>query len=90
MVKSKEIAGPSCLTRAADDEPLFELRANDELAPDVVRRWAFCYVNAKGGTRLHLTKAQIAKVDEAHAIAREMEHWREMNCPTPPSTETAA
>jgi len=62
MIKSKEIEGPSCLTAAADDEPLFVLRANDEVAAYIVNQWAYAYYLAKGGAA-HMTTAQLAKYD---------------------------
>ena len=41
MLKSLEIAkSNSCLNKADADEPLFVLRANDPIAPMVVRIWA--------------------------------------------------
>ena len=33
----------NCYAKAADDEPIFVLRAKDALAPDVVRYWADRY-----------------------------------------------
>jgi len=74
MIKSKEIAGPSCLTRADDDEPLFVLRANDDLAPDIVRRWANLYISSKG---VLASTQQIAKFAEAMMLATEMEKWKD-------------
>jgi len=74
VIKSAELVGPSCLTQAADDEPLFVLRANDELAPLIVRFWAREYamkIDADGddyGRRL-------AKYREALDIADEMQRW---------------
>jgi hypothetical protein len=76
MKKRDEINGPSCLTNAADDEPLFVLRANDELAPDIVRRWADRYYVSKGGLG-KMTATQMAKCTEAAALASDMERWRE-------------
>ena len=81
MIKSAELAGPSCLTRATDDEPLFVLRANDELAPDVVRKWAADYYAQKkmaAGRGGYLTDAQHRKYSEALNIAWEMERWKEV------------
>jgi len=41
MIKRDELADPtSCINKAADDEPVFVLRASDALAPIVVRLWA--------------------------------------------------
>jgi hypothetical protein len=77
MIKSKELAGPSCLTSAADDEPLFVLRANDELAPDVVRSWANRYWLLKtAGNTMQPTKQQVNKFREAIELAAEMREWR--------------
>jgi hypothetical protein len=77
MKKLDELSAPdSCLNKAADDEPLFVLRANDELAPDVVRHWVGRYDLAKGGPG-RMTAAQNKKCAEAMALARQMEAWRE-------------
>lgn len=72
MIKTKEIAGPSCLTSASDDEPLFVLRANDECAPGIVRAWAEAYKTLKGPL---WSLKQVAKYDEALALATAMEDW---------------
>lgn len=41
MMKVYEISDPhSCLNKADDDEPIFVLRAQDILAPDIVDEWA--------------------------------------------------
>jgi hypothetical protein len=34
--------GRGCLGRAADDEPVFVLRGQDMLAPDLIDLWAGC------------------------------------------------
>jgi hypothetical protein len=75
MIKSAEIAGPSCLTRAADDEPLFVLRAHDELAPDIVRAWAERYRAHKAKTA-PLTDREYRKYLEALSLAETMDAWR--------------
>ena len=41
-------AEPGPEPKAEDDEPLFVLRANDSLAPQIVRQWAAAYRIAKG------------------------------------------
>lgn len=39
--KAQELADPnSCLNKAADDEPVFTLRAQDRFAPAIVSAWA--------------------------------------------------
>lgn len=78
MIKSEELKNQNgCLAKAADDEPLFVLRANDEFAPSQVRRWAACYAYGKrAGQGGVLTLAQQAKYDEAIALALQMEAWK--------------
>ena len=56
----------SCFNKAADNEPLFVLRAQDQLAPDLVDRWA-SILRAEGGNE--------AKVAEARALAAAMRAW---------------
>ena len=53
-----------CITKAADDEPLFVLRAQDVSAPDLVRQWASANsLNAPN------------KAESARRIADRMEAW---------------
>ncbi len=75
MIKIQELHGPSCLTAAADDEPLFVLRANDELAPQLVREWAESYYDMKKDFSFHLTPQQHAKYTAALKLAIAMENW---------------
>jgi hypothetical protein len=78
MLNRDEIKGPSCLTNAADDEPVFVLRANDEIAPEVVLYWAGLYTQRKmlerGGDQL--TAKQLAKREEAVRLADQMTAWK--------------
>lgn len=53
-----------------DSEPLFTLRAQDRLAPEIVREWA--YRALKLGVPLE-------KVDGARRIADAMENWQVAN-----------
>jgi hypothetical protein len=76
MIKSKEVVGPSCLTRAHDDEPIFVLRANDEYAPMLVRAWADNYLGSKG---IGITDMQFAKYNEALELADQMDRWKRAN-----------
>lgn len=62
-----------CFSRAKDDEPLFVLRASDQLAPYFVREWAFM-AERHGASR--------EKISEALACAREMEKWPNRKMPT--------
>lgn len=67
MLKCDEVAGPSCLTKAADDEPVFVLRGQDKLAPALVRAWAVL-------AALHGCGDD--KVIEARYAAQKMEDWQ--------------
>lgn len=67
MTKGNEINNPdSCFNKAAMDEPIFVLRAQDVLAAEIVRQWAQMAIMS--GTRT-------AKIDEALALADAMEAW---------------
>lgn len=76
MLKVNELKGPSCLTAAADDEPLFVLRAHDELAAGIVVEWATAYARSKRAAGLFGVD-QRAKYDEALQLAVEMLYWRD-------------
>lgn len=80
MIKRDELTGPSCLTNAADDEPLFVLRANDEQAPGIVRAWAYAYRSDKQ-QRGKYFDAAIRKFEEAIALAGQMERWKSAQVP---------
>jgi hypothetical protein len=58
------------LTRVAEDEPVFILRAKDKHAADVVRLWA---------KKAELSGTPRAKVDEALDLAHEMDRWAKVN-----------
>lgn len=60
--------GDSCYNKAAMDEPLFVLRAQDILAPELVREWAH-RAKAKGTPQ--------TKVDEALQLADRMVEWQD-------------
>lgn len=55
-----------CLSKVSDDEPIFVLRAQDMFSPELVREWARL-AHEKGCPQW--------KIDEAIAIAEEMEQW---------------
>lgn len=40
MTKEEVLAGPSCLTRSQDTEPVFVLCGRDPAAPAAIRAWA--------------------------------------------------
>lgn len=67
MTKADLLADPnSCLNKAAADEPLFVLRAQDLIAPAVVRYWADL-LQGLGGNPI--------KAGAARALASEMTGW---------------
>lgn len=57
----------TCLQKAGEAEPIFVLRAQDQLAPIVVRKWV--ELARKAGT-------PGAKLDEALSLANAMEEWQ--------------
>lgn len=73
----------SCLNKAGDLEPIFVLRANDELASEIVRVWASRYKVQKMGENFDstgsaaLTEKQLEKYNEARALANWMDTYRE-------------
>jgi len=76
MLKHDEISNQrSCLNKAADDEPIFVLRANDELAPQIVRQWA-AYYRARKADAGELTPERENKYCEAMQLANQMEEWK--------------
>jgi hypothetical protein len=76
-LKRDELINPEgCLNRAANDEPIFVLRANDELAASVVRVWAQYYYARKVALHGDLTTKQRKKYDEALQLAQQMDDWR--------------
>lgn len=79
MKKFDEIQkSTSCLNKASLDEPVFVLRAHDELASDVVRSWAMRYhkKHNQAGT-LNFTRRH--KFAEAMTLADEMDEWKREN-----------
>ena len=74
--KVENILNPnSCWNRAADDEPVFIIRANDDTAPATVTTWAVRYMQSKGGYA-SLTLVQREKYHEALQVAEAMRQWR--------------
>jgi hypothetical protein len=63
-------SGGGCLGRAALDEPVFILRAQDILAPRVVVRWA--HLAEQAGS-------PIEKVRGALQLAKQMADWQANN-----------
>jgi hypothetical protein len=60
------------LSKARDDEPIFVLRGQDRLAPDVVRQWA---------DRAEQAGCDTEKVREAREVAAAMEAWPQRKLP---------
>lgn len=60
-----------CLRKAADDEPIFVLRAQDKTAPDAIRLWA----ETNRSTLTH------EKYQSARDLANEMEAWPDRKYP---------
>lgn len=71
--------GEGTLGKAADDEPVFVLRAQDALAADLVETWAL-----RAGLIAPVTGAEGMghKVGEAHQIAQSMREWSPQRNPT--------
>ena len=77
MLKHAELANQfSCLNQAERDEPIFVLRAHDELAPQIVREWAALY-RARKHWAGELTPERENKYREAMQLANQMEAWRD-------------
>lgn len=64
--------GEGCLGKAASDEPIFILRAQDAIAPELVRAWA----NRAEG--LHCPPEKVA---EARELADKMAAWPNRKAP---------
>jgi hypothetical protein len=60
-------ASGSCLAKVGPDEPIFVLRAQDQLAPGIVREWA---------TRAIDAGVKPEKVLEAYKMADAMTLWQ--------------
>jgi len=75
--KAQQALDPtSCWNKASDTEPVFVLRANDEMAPGLVRLWAENYEQIKLAAQGLLSATQLVKAHDARKIARDMEMWR--------------
>jgi hypothetical protein len=62
----------TCLQKAGDDEPIFVLRAQDKLAPEIVHLW----VNVAKIVGVNPTK-----IAEAEQIALAMARWPKRKLP---------
>lgn len=64
---ARALVGDGCLGKAADDEPVFVLRAQDILAADLVEHWALLASERLGPGH--------AKVVHGLAMAKAMREW---------------
>jgi len=62
--------GIPCYDKAGQDEPLFVLRAQDTLAPEIIREWAY---------RAKALGTPDEKVEQARRDADAMEDWQIAN-----------
>lgn len=62
--------GVACYDKAGPDEPLFVLRAQDIMAPELVRKWA------RGAVLIGVGEDKIL---EAFKVAEDMEKWQTAN-----------
>ena len=69
---NKLTRGEGCLGKAASDEPVFVLRAQDCFAADLVEKWAI-WARAAGSPP--------DKVSEAMALVEEMRRWPKRKTP---------
>jgi hypothetical protein len=70
---AKMIRGEGCLGKAADDEPVFILRAADRFASTVVEIWAEIVATQRGDKH--------PKVVEARQLAKRMLAWPTQKVP---------
>ena len=66
----------SCINKAADDEPVFVLRAQDRFAALTVRFWATMLCAARIGRTYSMDPERTHKETEAFQIADQMDSWR--------------
>jgi hypothetical protein len=65
-------AHSGCFAKAADNEPLFVMRAQDALAPELVREWA---------NRAEANGCPAEKTAGARQLADQMEAWPNRKMP---------
>lgn len=73
--------GKGCLGKAADDEPVFILRAHDRLAPEIVEAWADKVDAAADALPQTVAgrEARLNKTSEARRLANDMRQWQLKN-----------
>lgn len=71
-----------CLAKCANDEPIFVLRAQDVLAPGIIRAWV---AQVSRQHMVHRSRHAppspnlLAKLEEAEHLAFQMEAWQAEN-----------
>ena len=75
-----------CYAKAAPDEPMFILLARDPAAPVLVRLWAELF-GSLISNRPHSPSADWKKIEEAEAVAKDMEKWRQGHSQLDPKLE---
>lgn len=79
--KDENVLNPnSCWNKAANNEPVFVLRAHDPLAAELVTLWAHRYKLSKGDWQ-RMTPEQQQKFADALTVAREMQQWQDEDIP---------
>lgn len=82
MTKSEEISNPtSSLNKAAADEPIFVLRAQDVFAADTILAWADRYRRTHAPAGAWRSEQHRQKHNEAIDIVDKFERWRERKIP---------
>jgi hypothetical protein len=72
--------GEGCLGKAFDNEPVFVLRGQDQMAPSLIESWA-----DRLQETMHIVIAaemqgrMLMKIEEARAVARDMRRWQQLN-----------
>lgn len=72
-------SGKGCLGKAADDEPVFVLRAKDRFAPQLVEAWANLVDSATANSIGSAVDKSRAKIKEARGLAHTMRAWQALN-----------
>ena len=73
MIKRDELSDPtSCLNRAAEDEPVFVLKATDICAPDTILFWILSRLTAGRN------QESDSQIKEAQTLASDMVKYRAM------------
>jgi hypothetical protein len=70
------LRGEGCLGKAADDEPVFVLRAQDALSDELVDKWADDAIGAFPALEMDAKgRGLVHKINEARDCAKAMRQW---------------